>query len=244
MLVLGIDPGAVFTGFAWIREMKDRTVQRMSTTIVVRQRYPFRYPALERQLLDLFAKLPEEPCAIAIEEPDSDVWKDNDVRPIFHLHGAFAVIVCAVCRRFHDSILHHLRPGSWKGAMPKEHTARTLREKYGWTDVHAGDEADALGLADFAFEVAKRTRPAVPKDAAVPPPAPKPPDEFGRLRCIHCDDLFIHTGRTLVVGPDGRGRIGPLPFCKPCGPIHGLLLGGKDHWIDRFERVVRTARAT
>jgi len=243
LLVLGIDPGAVFTGFAWIREMKDLTVQRMSTTIVVRERYPFRYPALERQLLDLFTKLPEEPCAIVIEEPDAAVWKDNDVRPIFHLHGAYAVVVCAVCRRFHDSILHRLRPGSWNGHMPKDHTAKTLREKYGWADVHTGDEADALGLADFAFEVAKRTR-AAPKDAVVPPPASQPPDEFGRTRCIHCGDTFFPSGRRFIVGPDGRGRIGSLPFCRLCGPIHGLLLGGKDHWIDRFERIIRTARAT
>jgi Holliday junction resolvasome RuvABC endonuclease subunit len=163
MLVVGIDPGSYNTGFAWVR-LKGAMGQR-----ITKSAYSWhtagsrmaRYALMREKLDTALRQLPEAPLMVAIEEPDRGTnTKPFKVKNISFLNGCYAICVAEVARQFPRTILHDIRYESWTGGLQKSDVYSRLIAKY---DVQVpfqnDDVADALGLADYAFEIAKKTSP-------------------------------------------------------------------------------------
>lgn len=224
------------TGLAWIRNRKGST-SRASTTLRTSGAYPVRYADLREKLETFYANLPEYPNSIAIEEPDLSIWKHcmDNPWPIFFLHGAYAVIYAVTTKTFPDSILHHLRPGSWKGGRPKEETLKSLKDKYEFGTNHPDDEVDALGLADFAMTASMKTFQELPAD-----------EEKIRLLkdsakleyCSLCGEKNTLLTKQVMDMATGKPKTETKFSCKECGPIFSILTSAPEKWIPRLEKIV------
>lgn len=173
MLVVGIDPGAQKTGFAWIRE-EGRKVTRSVMTIFASGGDRMRYPAYLRQLsLALFA-LKERPDAVAIEEPDRRTkWlrTEEDFPSIVHLEGIYAVSLGEVTRRWPAMRVFTWKTLVWRGmGSSKGKTMDRMWKKYG-VAFETDDESDALGMADHALQL-MRSSVSQRAVAALEPPTP------------------------------------------------------------------------
>lgn len=159
MLVLGIDPGSVYTGIAWIRgddkHILDGSHRSMySTYLKNTERIPIRWGRLRQKLESSFKSFPELPSMVAIEEP----FRERNRKPVDHrelqvFFGSYAVAVAEVSRMFPETVLTPVRYMSWTGGLSKEQVLKGLLKKYDRQAFLCEDESDAVGIADFAWEI-------------------------------------------------------------------------------------------
>jgi Holliday junction resolvasome RuvABC endonuclease subunit len=155
MLVLGIDPGAMNTGIAWIRE-HEGVISRAVIRLVCDEQHPFRYSRLREKLESVFATLPERPEAIGVEEPEHRVQGSYEgYVSVLHLEGIYAVIVGEIFRTWGSIPLFPWKPRIWRKVdVDKEMVMEQMGKKY-QVDFKNDDESDALGIADYAFSLMK-----------------------------------------------------------------------------------------
>jgi Holliday junction resolvasome RuvABC endonuclease subunit len=159
MLILGIDPGAMKTGVAWVSDSSGRPVGYVST-VKSEIEWPHRYAHVRVQLETLFQWLPEEPTAVAIEEPSLDnVGQSPTERfSIYHLCGIYGIVVAEVMRTWKNVAVMPWKPMEWRGlGMNKKDVMKRMAAKYG-VQLDNDDEGDALGIADHAFMLLSRNR--------------------------------------------------------------------------------------
>lgn len=165
MLVLGIDPGSVNTGFAWIRGT-DHHVQfgghksYMSTWWKNIDRVPYRWCRMRDRLEGHLKQLPEPPGMVAIEEPARErCTKPDDRRSLSTFFGAYAIVVAEVSRMYRGTVMVPVRYLTWNGGLSKPDILERLKKRYfprvPWK---CEDESDALGLADFAWGIMTTNR--------------------------------------------------------------------------------------
>lgn len=165
MLVLGVDPGSVNTGFAWIRG-SDHHVQfgghksSFSTSWKNTERMPFRWSRMRGRLENQLKQVPEPPAIVAIEEPFRERCKRVDDRNSLSIfYGAYAIAISEVSRFFNDTIIVPVRYMSWNGGLSKNDIYLRLKERYFQHKIlQREDEMDALGVADFAWGIACSSR--------------------------------------------------------------------------------------
>ena len=160
MLVVGIDPGTQKTGVAWASDSKGRLTggaQTVKSTI----EWPHRYAHVISQVRPIFQWLPEEPYAVAIEEPsvDSSELYDAARRASFcHLHGIYAALVAEVLQTWKSVIFLPWKTAEWRGVGPdKKIVLGKMSAKYG-IQLDTDDEGDGLGIADHALMLLRQRR--------------------------------------------------------------------------------------
>lgn len=160
MIVLGIDPGSLNVGFAWVRY---RATGKVNSRYMASWRAAYHLPTryidirdhLERQLLGV----PEYPSVVAVEVPAKPYhapYRPGHHRDIKILHGCYAVIVAEVGRVFRNTFLLPVQYDVWTGGLDKKEIQGRLARKYEISSFVNDDCADALGIADYAFEIARR----------------------------------------------------------------------------------------
>jgi hypothetical protein len=92
-----------------------------------------------------------------IEQPELGIRKDHDAASVLKLYGAFAVTYAECARLWPQAHLMGVLPAQWKGSMKKSLTAGIMRAKYR-VECRNEHEWDALGLADYAWDVARARR--------------------------------------------------------------------------------------
>ena len=159
MLVLGIDPGAMKTGLAWIREKSDGVIQRAVFMIKCNETFPFRYAIFQRKLEAFFKTLPEPPIAVAIEEPEHrerNAQEPETLSSILHLEGIYAACASEVLRTWNPMRLLIWKPRVWRKIyFTKKDVAESMGKLY-HVSFKSDDESDALGIADYAWRLMKR----------------------------------------------------------------------------------------
>jgi hypothetical protein len=157
-VVIGIDVGLLKTGVAALEDGKVLKVFTISVEGDVRDTGP-RYVKLRESLAFANVRILSyfsPPAVIAIEQPDDDegLREGHDLMDVMKLYGAFAVTYAECARLWRQAHLVGVTPKQWKGAYPKELTARRLEVEYGQACANE-HEWDALGIADWAVQVAK-----------------------------------------------------------------------------------------
>lgn len=164
MLVVGIDPGSVNTGFAWIRggdhQVRNHSYKSVFSTFwKATQRMPYRWIRMRDRLEGQLKQLPEPPDMVVIEEPAREQCRrPDDRRSISIFFGAYAVTVAEVSRLFRDTVVIPVRYMSWNGGLSKPDVIGRLSRKYKKTTLTCEDEVDAIGLADFGWEIVSDKR--------------------------------------------------------------------------------------
>lgn len=157
MLVVGIDPGTAFVGIAWIRRHHHHRISRHTSYFKCDGRWPYRFIEMRNRLEKFLSGIPEPPTMVAIEEPDRGTsTKPVNPRVETDLRAVYAVCVAEVGRQFTQTNLIPVRYESWTGGLQKADVYLRLSKKYDKPKFNRDDEADALGIADFAFEIAKK----------------------------------------------------------------------------------------
>lgn len=158
ILALGIDPGTLKTGIAYIHYLAT-TIRSGSTVLMHPATWPMLYALAGRNLEKRLGDLPQDPTVIAIEEPNEDEeWDPREKASMSHLNGIYAVCVSECARKFPSALIVSVRPIVWKLKRPKKEMSRELALKYGFARFDVDDESDALGVADYGFQVARRKR--------------------------------------------------------------------------------------
>jgi hypothetical protein len=146
------------TGIAYIH-YRATSVQSASSVICHPDPWPMRYSTAGRSLEKMLDDLPEAPAVIVIEEPNEDQeWDPREAHLMSRLNGVFAVCVSECGRKFPSALIVSVRPIVWKLSRPKKETSKELAAKYGFARFDIDDEADALGVADYGFQIARRSR--------------------------------------------------------------------------------------
>ena len=160
MLVVGIDPGTQKTGVAWASDSKGRLTGGAQTAKSVIE-WPHRYAHMLDQVKAIFEWLPEEPYAVAIEEPSvdgKDVYDASTRASFCHLHGMFAALSSEALRTCRKVIFLPWKTAEWRGVGPdKKIILGKMSAKYG-IQLDTDDEGDALGIADHALMLLKQRR--------------------------------------------------------------------------------------
>lgn len=150
MLVIGIDPGSAKTGIAWINDAG----QFRFSTLFAENRIPFRYGAFRDLLADFLVELPEDPAAVAIEQPEEiprPGEAENEIRGLIRMNCICAVIISEVTRLWPNINILPWPPRVWRRQNEtKEDVAYRMSVKYG-VEFGTDDESDALGIADHAM---------------------------------------------------------------------------------------------
>jgi Holliday junction resolvasome RuvABC endonuclease subunit len=160
MLVVGIDPGSLVTGFSWIGHKKGK-LANYSTHFKSVSRMPFRWMEMRDSLEHQLLLLPEPPIMVAIEEPSREGQhraKADDRRMLMQFFGCYAVAVAEVSRLFRNTVIIPIKYMSWTGGLGKEIVYKQLLEKYHRHRWSCDDEADAIGLADFAWNAVSKNK--------------------------------------------------------------------------------------
>lgn len=160
VVVLGIDVGLVDTGLAALadgRPVWKSTIHVEGDAEDTGPRFALLRECLERLLTE---RIRSAPAMVAIEQPEHGLrvrkWKGKkygtDPSSIMKLYGAFAVVYAEVARLWPKARVEGVTPQTWKGSLQKHLTASILGAKYNIRTFHNDHEADALGLADWAWE--------------------------------------------------------------------------------------------
>lgn len=161
-IVIGIDVALKQSGVVLIEDGKygwSATVKVEGDTEDTGPRYAMLRLALER----LFQKKGIGYAdVIAIEQPEHalrqrkikgrNVRVSADPGNIMKLYGAFAVAYAECARLFPGAEVMGVLPERWKGNLKKHLTASIFAAKYDIRQFANWDEADALGIADFAWD--------------------------------------------------------------------------------------------
>lgn len=155
MLIVGIDPGSMFTGFAQIREVNGQ-VTRFITCFKASVHFPHRYMVMRERLEYFLLRLPAHPNLIVIERPLDILPTTGSLKSIFHLQGGYAVVAAEVGRLFGTGV-PLITPNCREWMEGRERDAKAVYEqlgkKYNYTSFTTDDEADALGLADYGYRL-------------------------------------------------------------------------------------------
>lgn len=162
MLVIGVDPGAINTGLAWVMGKDPQYATHAQVeTISCTQAFPSRY-AIFREKLDRFlTAVPEDPVAIAMEEPIGEVPRkttEDEFQSLLHLSGIYAIVVSEATRLWPKAQLFAWKPRLWRRyGDDKEKVERRMAKKYNLRFT-SDDESDALGVADHAWLLMSQRR--------------------------------------------------------------------------------------
>lgn len=160
MLVIGVDVGLVDTGVAVIanaQAVQAFTIGVEGDTQDTGPRYVYLRRALAIAAGRIIAPL-GQPELIALEIPDEDEGVDgyregHEKMHVAKLYGAYAVLYAEAARLWPKAHLVSVTPRQWKGSLGKKVTVRMMTAKYAITPKNS-HEADALGIADWARDVA------------------------------------------------------------------------------------------
>lgn len=161
MWVCGVDVGLVKTGIAQIKNGR----AGFRATITVHgdpEDTGPRYVKLAEAIKTFFERYKEEkPRIVAIEQPEHAIrrkgFQMRSPVAIMKLYGAFAVTYVCIQSMWPESEVIAVMPFQWKGRMSKSMTSRIIAAKYDIERFANDHEADALGLADWAWERLKGT---------------------------------------------------------------------------------------
>lgn len=150
--MLGLDVALRFTGAAAIQDGRvawRATIKVEGDSDITGPRFVMLREALEK----LFQRQRvRAPAFVAIEQPDLNIRKGRKPGDIMKLYGAFAVCY-AECRRLWPAAkVEGVTVARWKGSLQKSLTMRMMASKYGIERFANDHEADALGLADYAWD--------------------------------------------------------------------------------------------
>ena len=154
MLVLGIDVALANTGLAAIedgRAVKWLTIKVEGDTEETGPRFVKLRESLELVAGRILKK--KAPAVVVIERPEHGVRQGRDPGNIMKLYGSFAVCYAECARLWPAAQLVGVEPQRWKGNYPKGLMEGMMRAKYG-VECANSDEWDALGLADYAWDLA------------------------------------------------------------------------------------------
>lgn len=149
MHVIGVDAALVNTGVAQIRD--GRAGWRSTITVegeLIGERYAVLRRAFER-LATRAVKKNDPPAVVVVEQPELGIRPGRDVAAILKLYGAFAVLYTECVRLWPRAHVMGVLPDS----VEKKLRASIMRAKYR-VDFKNSHEADALYLADYAWDVA------------------------------------------------------------------------------------------
>lgn len=160
MLVVGIDPGAINTGLAWV-EGEKTPIRAHVETIICTNTFPSRYMVFREKLEQFLSSVPEDPAAIAIEEPVKDLnprMDLNDQSSVIHMNGIYAIVAAESTRMWPKAQLFAWNPKLWRKQFEDKKlvTARMAR-KYNLRFT-SDDESDAMGIADHAWMLMSQHR--------------------------------------------------------------------------------------
>jgi Holliday junction resolvasome RuvABC endonuclease subunit len=160
VLVIGMDPGAINTGVAWVLGEKS-PISASVETLTCTNQFPSRYVLFREKLERFLSSVPEDPSAIAVEEPISDFPRGipaEEQRSVIHMNGVYAVMVAEATRMWPRAQLFSWTPRLWRkvGEDKKIVIARMAR-KYN-VRFTSDDESDALGVADHAWLLMSQRR--------------------------------------------------------------------------------------
>lgn len=160
MLVMGIDVALVNTGVAVIEDGVSTWRATIKVVGHTEDTGP-RYAALRKSLEKLLTRVRRTPTIVAVEQPEHALrrhkLKGRNVRvsvdpgAIMKLYGAFAVAYAECRRLWPRADVMGVLPARWKGNFGKDITWRMMAAKYK-VECANEHEADALGLADFAWD--------------------------------------------------------------------------------------------
>jgi Holliday junction resolvasome RuvABC endonuclease subunit len=152
MWVLGIDVALVRTGVAAIED--GRATWRGTITTEGEELGP-RYVKLREALERLTRRMKRQasPSVVAVEQPELGIRPDHEAASVLKLFGAFSVSYVEAVRLWPKARVVGVEPAQWKGSLQKSLTARMMEAKYG-VKCRTLDESDALGLADWAWDLA------------------------------------------------------------------------------------------
>jgi len=180
VLVIGIDPGSLVTGFAVIREesgKRTRDITSWKSAIS----YPQRYMLMRRKLEEFLLAVRCFPSMVVIEKPLDILPSTGSLKNSFQLHGNYAVILGELDRIFgQDLVTVTPTCRDWMRGMTARQLYPGLAQKYNYSSFTTDDEADALGLADYGYELLRERhdrntgRKAPEKDLPRLPQAPAP----------------------------------------------------------------------
>lgn len=161
MLTIGIDVGLVKTGVAALVDGHVAKVFTISVEGDPKDTGP-RYAYLRRALAVAAGRIIAgigQPAVIALEIPDEDEGVDgirdgHEKMDVAKVYGAYAVLYAEASRLWPKAHLVSVTPAQWKGPYPKALTVGILTAKYPKAPCQNGHEWDALGIADWAFDVA------------------------------------------------------------------------------------------
>jgi Holliday junction resolvasome RuvABC endonuclease subunit len=150
MLVIGADPGSFKTGLCWVTSDGKCHFE----TVKCENRIPFRYGIFRDRLAGFLLELPEDPVAIAIEEPKQTIDRDDDaesVMGIVRTNGVYAVIAAEMDRLWPHAAVFPWAPRIWRHQGDrKKDVAYRMTQKYN-VEFETDDDSDALGIADHAM---------------------------------------------------------------------------------------------
>jgi hypothetical protein len=156
VLILGIDPGSMFTGFAWIREVNGEII-RFTTCFKCDISLPHRYMQMGERLESHLSHLPAVPNLVVIERPLELLPTTGSLHAAFRLQGGYAIVARELGRKFGSGIpLVTPTVREWMSNRGAEDVYAGLRLKYNYQRFVTDDEADALGLADFGYELQRK----------------------------------------------------------------------------------------
>lgn len=160
MLVIGVDPGSINTGIAWVMGTQNATHAQVET-ISCPEVFPARYAIFREKFEGFLAGIPEDPAAIAMEEPIDSQDKSmgpEDYRSILRMNGTYAIVVAEVTRAWPKAQLFAWKPKLWrKFGEDKKKTVQRMAVKYN-VRFTSDDESDALGIADHAWLLMSQQR--------------------------------------------------------------------------------------
>lgn len=160
MLVIGVDPGAMNTGLAWV--MGDKApVSAYVETITCTNQFPSRYVLFREKLERFLSSVPEDPVAIAVEEPldyfGNKVSADEQKSTV-HMNGIYAVVVAEATRMWPKAQLFAWGPRLWRKQFEdKKLVTARMAKKYNLRFT-SDDESDAMGIADHGWLIMSQRR--------------------------------------------------------------------------------------
>jgi Holliday junction resolvasome RuvABC endonuclease subunit len=151
IVAVGIDTGLVATGIAVIRDGVAKTRCTINVEGDVSDTGP-RYVKLREGLETVAVRILRRviPAVVAIEQPELGIRKGHDAGNVMKLYGAFAVTYSECARLWKKA---HIM-GVPADTVTKSLRARIMRAKYR-VEFQDSHQADALWLADYAWDVAR-----------------------------------------------------------------------------------------
>jgi Holliday junction resolvasome RuvABC endonuclease subunit len=155
MLVLGIDVALTKTGLAAIED--SRAVRWLTINVEgdaedTGPRFAKLREAIELVSVRILKK--KSPAVVVIERPEHGLREGRGAGAIMKLYGSFAVAYAECARLWPKAQLVGVEPMRWKGNLSKELWGRMMRAKYPNADCANNDEVDALGLANYGWDLA------------------------------------------------------------------------------------------